>query len=68
MQKINWRTSTVKIHEFAEAVQHSLHMRVAFVCRVDDWNAQFFAMVAGDRGRQMQVFTDYDKAKARVVA
>ena len=68
MQKINWCMSTVKIHELAEAVQHPLHMQIAIVCRADDWNAQFFAMVAGNRERQIQVFTDYEEAKEAVVA
>ena len=68
MRKINWHNSTVKIYEVAEAIRHPLTAQIAIVCRVDDWNAQFFAMVAESRGRETQVFTSYEEAKEAVVA
>jgi hypothetical protein len=38
-------------------------LRIAIVCRADDDDARFFVMVAQNRGRLVEMFTDYAKAK-----
>ena len=40
-------------------IQQPLKLRIAILCRADDPHARFFETVAKDRGRSMEIFTDY---------
>jgi hypothetical protein len=62
MRKIDWHMSLFDIMDFAEKI-HPTHLRIAIVCRADDDDARFFVMVAQNRGRFVEMFTDYAKAK-----
>ena len=41
MREIDWRASTLAIHQFAATIQKPAEMRVALVCRAEDEDAHF---------------------------
>jgi len=63
MRKINWNVDTLDLFNFAGTIKRPLQMQIIIVCRVEDKEAYFLETVAHNKGKFVEIYTDYSKAK-----